>query len=82
MSEQRKESSVGRRRLRALLAAVGGTGTAAAMALVLYFYGLPYNPVWWLVMALILAGAGIVPALLAPAVEWVMDGYRQDQQQR
>ena len=46
----------------------------------LFFYGLPYNPVWWMVMAAILAGAAIVPVFCARAVEWVMDGYREDRQ--
>lgn len=77
MSEQSK-GSIGRRRLRIVLAGLGSTGTAAAMGLVLYFYGLPFNPVWWVVMPMILVATAVVPALLAPVVEWVMDGYRRD----
>ncbi len=79
MSERRQRPS-GRRRLQILLAVPATAGTAAAMALVLFFYGLPYNPVWWMVMAAILAGAAIVPIFCARAVEWVMDGYREDRQ--
>lgn len=68
--------SEGRRRLRILLASLGFVGCAVAMLLVLVFYGPPYNEIWWGVMAVVLAGAALLPPLLAPAVEWVIDGYR------
>ena len=70
--------SIGRRRLRILLAALGFAGCATAMALFVAFYGTPYNPVWWWIMAAVLAGATIVPPLLVPAIEWVLDGYHRD----
>lgn len=47
-----------------------------AMGAVLLFYGLPYNPMWWWVMAAILAAAFVLPRLLVPVAEWVIDGYR------
>ena len=65
----------GRRRLRLLLCGLGGLSCAATMALVLVFYGTPFNPVWWWVMAAVLAGAFIVPAFFVPIVEWVIAGY-------
>lgn len=73
MNGQRSE---GRRRLRILLATLGVTGCAAVMMLVVVFYGPPYNPIWWWVMAGILGGSAVLPPLLTPAIEWVMDGYR------
>jgi hypothetical protein len=42
------------------------------------FYGAPYNPMWWWVMAAILAAATLLPLCLVPAIEWVMAGYRGD----
>jgi hypothetical protein len=69
--------SEGRRRLRLLLAGLGLSGCVVAMFLFLVFYGFPYNQIWWGVMAVVLAGAALLPPLLAPAVEWVMDGYRR-----
>lgn len=65
----------GRRRLRLLLCGLGGLTCAGTMALVLVFYGAPFNPLWWWVMAAILLGATIVPALFAPIIEWVIAGY-------
>lgn len=79
MSE-RQQRLGGRQRLQILLAVPASAGIAAAMALMLYFYGLPYNPLWWVVMAAILVGAVVVPIFCARAVEWVMEGYRQDRQ--
>lgn len=65
----------GRRRLGLLLCGLGGVSCAAAMALVLVFYGLPFNPVWWWVMAAVLLGAFVLPLLIVPLVEWVIAGY-------
>ena len=70
--------STGRRRLRLVLSVLGLLGTAVAMALVLYFYGPPFNPMWWWVMAGLLVASAFLPWLLVPAVEWVQDGYRKD----
>ena len=65
----------GRRRLRLLLGSLGTAASAGAMGLVLVFYGLPYNPLWWAAMAAVLVAAGIVSGLCAPAVEWAAKGY-------
>lgn len=54
---------------------MGGGACAAAMVVVLVFYGTPYNPMWWPVMAAILLGSAVVSALGAPIVEWVIAGY-------
>ena len=65
----------GRRRLRLFLAGFGGAACAAAMVLVLLFYGLPFNPMWWAAMAVVLVAAAVISALFAPLVEWVAKGY-------
>lgn len=65
----------GRRRLRFVLAAASIGACAAAMLAVLVFYGTPYNPVWWAVMAAILLSSAIMGAMCAPIVEWVIAGY-------
>ena len=65
----------GRRRLRLLLSGLGGLSCAAAMAMVLVFYGLPFNPMWWWVMAVTLLAAFVVPTFFAPVIEWVVAGY-------
>jgi hypothetical protein len=65
----------GRRRLRLLLGSLGATACAAAMAVVLVFYGPPYNPLWWAAMAAIVLAAGVASGLCASAVEWVAKGY-------
>lgn len=67
--------TVGRRRLRILLCATTGTLCLLLMAAVLLIYGKPYNPFWWLVMAVILAGAFTVPSAFAGPIEWVLEGY-------
>ena len=54
----------------------GGLACAGLMALVLIFYGPPWNPMWWWVMAAILILAFALPRLLAYPIEWIMDGYR------
>lgn len=73
-----QSSNTGRRRLRVLLGASSGATCALAMAIVLIVYGAPYDPMWWWVMALILAAAFLAPALLAFPIEWVIRGYRED----
>ncbi len=65
----------GRRRLRVVLAVASGGACAAAMAVVLVFYGAPYNPLWWAVMAAILLSSAIMGAICAPILEWVIAGY-------
>jgi len=73
-----RERSEGRRRLALLMSATSGSLCALAMVVVLVVYGTPYNPLWWGVMAAILVAAVLVPRALAPAVEWVIDGYRDE----
>ncbi len=65
----------GRRRLRLLLGSLGAAACALAMVLVLVFYGLPFNPLWWAAMASILVAAGVVSGLCASLVEWAAKGY-------
>lgn len=72
------KASVGRRRLRLLLGILGVLACAGAMGLVLWFYGQPYNPRWWWVMAAALGAAFFLPWLAVPGIEWVRAGYRQD----
>ena len=45
------------------------------MVLVLLFYGLPFNPMWWAAMAVVLVAASVISALFAPLVEWVAKCY-------
>ena len=73
MSEANRE---GRRRLAIVLCCAGGLTCAGAMALVLILYGTPYESYWWAVMAAILAASCVLPRLLVPMVEWVVEGYR------
>lgn len=70
--------SEGRRRLTLLLCGLGGGSCAGAMLLVLILYGTPYNAIWWAVMGAVLLAAFILPRALVPLIEWVMDGYRSD----
>ncbi len=65
----------GRRRLRLFLGGFGAAACAAAMVIVLLFYGLPFNPLWWAAMAASLIAAAVVSGLCAPLVEWVAKGY-------
>ncbi len=67
----------GRRRARMVLCGLSGLGCAVAMALVLVVYGAPYEATWWWVMAAILAAAIFLPAFLVPLGEWVVEGYRR-----
>lgn len=67
--------AIGRRRARIAFGVLGGVASAGAMALVLIFYGQPYDPVWWWVMGGILIAAVVVPVGLVPVFDWVMDGY-------
>ncbi|HLI11941.1 MAG TPA: hypothetical protein VKY65_10115 [Alphaproteobacteria bacterium] len=52
-----------------------GLSCLALLTVTLILHGAPYRPLWWVVMALILAGAFLVPMLLARPVEWVIRGY-------
>jgi hypothetical protein len=70
--------SKGRQRLSILLCGLSGASCAASMAAFLLFYGTPYNPVWWWIMAAILVAAVLLPLSLVPAIEWVIAGYRSD----
>ena len=69
-------ATTGRRRLSLVLCGLSGTSCAVLMAVVLLLYGTPYNSVWWGIMAAILLAAFILPLALVPAIEWVIDGYR------
>ncbi|MFQ5958943.1 MAG: hypothetical protein ACE5LF_06190 [Alphaproteobacteria bacterium] len=66
----------GRRRLGLLLSGVSGGLCVLAMGAALVFLGTPWNPMWWWVMAAVLVAALVLPRALVPAVEWVIDGYR------
>lgn len=68
----------GRRRLSILLCGLSGTGCITLMAAVLILYGTPYNPLWWWIMAAVVAAAFLLPLALVIAVEWVMEGYREE----
>ncbi|WP_193369814.1 hypothetical protein [Pelagibius marinus] len=68
----------GRLRLSILLCGFSGAACAVLMAAVLVFYGTPYNPLWWWIMAAILLTAFLLPLTLVSAIEWVMAGYRDD----
>ncbi|HTZ81327.1 MAG TPA: hypothetical protein VMC10_25680 [Stellaceae bacterium] len=67
--------SKGRWRLQIVLGTLGGIGYVALMALVLKINGAPYNPRWWWVMAAILVAILMAPRLLAPPLEWIIEGY-------
>ena len=73
-----RHDATGRKRLRVLLCATSGLACAAAMAIFMSLHGLPYDPIWWWVMGLILVLASILPRWYALAVEWVIAGYRAD----
>jgi len=70
-------ASSGRLRLTLLLCGLSGFICAAMMVAVLLLYGKPYDPMWWWVMAGILAAAVILPRGLVAAIEWVMAGYQK-----
>lgn len=72
----------GRRRVGLLLSGISGGLCVLAMAAVLIVVGAPYNPMWWLVMAAILVAALAVPRALIPAIEWVIEGYREGERER
>ena len=69
----------GRPRLRTLLSLVGGGACTISMALVVLLYKTPYNPNWWFIMALILAGSILLPRLFVGPIEWVIKGYTEDE---
>ena len=69
----------GRRRFRLVSVSLSGGLCTLFMVVVLIVYGTPYNPVWWPVMAVILAASFVGPALVAPLFEWVLKGYLQGQ---
>ena len=70
--------TTGRKRLRLLLCGTSGLACAGAMAIFMFLFGTPYDPIWWWVMGLILGLAIVLPAWYALAVEWVIAGYRDD----
>ncbi len=78
MSDANALSGRGRQRLSIVVGAVCGTTCLVAMAVVLVVYGAPYQPVWWWVMAAILAVSCLLGRIVAPAVEWVLEGYLED----
>lgn len=71
-------ASKGRRRLSILLCGLSGAACTALMAAVLLLYGMPYNPLWWWIMAAIVVAAILLPLTLVSAIEWVMEGYRDE----
>lgn len=68
--------SKGRKRLSALLCGLSATSCLVLMGVLLVVYGTPYNPVWWWIMGGILCAAAVLPLALVPAIEWVIEGYR------
>ncbi|MGF1630433.1 MAG: hypothetical protein ACFCUT_13250 [Kiloniellaceae bacterium] len=72
------KASKGRVRLSILLCGSSGVSCATLMAAFLVFYGTPYNPIWWGIMAAILVAAILLPLVLVPMIEWVMAGYRDE----
>ena len=75
MSDANTLSGEGRRRISIVVGAVSGAGCLVTMALMVIIYGAPYNPVWWAVMAVILTVCCLLGRIVAPAVEWVLQGY-------
>ena len=69
------ENREGRRRLRIVLCVTSGLLCFAAMVAVLILYGTPYREMWWIVMAIILLAAFLVPLVFVQPIEWVMRGY-------
>ena len=65
----------GRRRLQIVLGTVGAIGYVAIVAVILKINGPPYNSRWWWVMAAILVAAILAPRVLAPPLEWIVEGY-------
>lgn len=68
----------GRRRLSILLSGLSGTACIALMAAVLVLYGTPYNPLWWWIIAAIIAASFLLPLALVSPIEWVIEGYREE----
>ncbi len=67
----------GRLRLTLLLCGLSGSLCTLMMAVILVFYGRPYDLTWWWIMGGILIASFTLPRLLVIAIEWVMEGYRQ-----
>ena len=65
----------GRRRLRLTLIGLSGGLCSLSMVTVLLVHGVPYNPIWWPIMGLVLVASFVGPALAVPIVEWVLKGY-------
>lgn len=70
-------ASKGRLRLTILLCSLSGFSCAILIVAVLLLYGMPYDLRWWWWMGGVLAAAFILPRALVVAIEWVMEGYRQ-----
>ena len=68
----------GPRRLGLLLSTGSGLLCLVMRGVVLAAYGTPFNPYWWVVMAVIALAAIMVPWLVVPLVDWVIAGYRAD----
>lgn len=70
-----RKHTPGRRRAQLAFGLLGGLACAAAMALILVFYGPPYNPMWWWVMGGLIIAAAFIAVGLVPVFEWILDGY-------
>lgn len=68
-------SEKGRRRLKILLGLLGGGTCAIFLALAVVVLGAPYNPFWWLVMAVILVASFVLPSFLVRPIEWLVKGH-------
>ncbi len=75
MSDANTLGGDGRRRLSIFVGTICGAGSMITMALVIIIYGAPYDPIWWAVMAAILVVCCLLGRIIAPAVEWVLEGY-------
>lgn len=70
-------ATMGRRRLTVLLCGLSGSLCTLLMVAILVLYGRPYDLNWWWVMGGILIASFTLPRLLVYAIEWVVEGYRQ-----
>ncbi len=69
-------ANTGRKRLSLLLCGTSGVSCFLLMVIFVLVYGTPYNPMWWAIMALVLIAATVLPLALVSAIEWVIEGYR------